>query len=826
MKRSLLLATSLLTAFAGEAAEAAVARHPVVKRVATRAQTPTSATSVTRPATVVAPAVRTQTPQRRDTVYSGPGEEIIATGTRDTGRKARDSIAPIDIVTAKQLMGTGETDPARALTRLMPSLSMQAYGNDTQAFNSTIRMRGLSPNEVLILVDGQRRHQTSIMNFDTGPEQGTTPTDLDMIPASMIDHIEVLRDGAAAQYGSDAIAGVVNVILKKSVHKGSAYSQMGQTEAGDGFSVTAGGDYGFALGNDGFLRLSFDFKHQDHTNRTGPDNRNGTYDNKIMGQPEVTRETLGLNFGKDIIGSRLQFFGNITYGHRHGESYQNNRLASSLPAVYPHGYTPIQTDEENDYAANLGLKGDDLFGFGWKASTTWGADQANIGNKNTANLAYYSTYGYTPTSFDVGNYKSTQWTSNFDLTRSVKIPFMTTPVHFAAGTEYRYEQYDIGAGEYASYYGGGSQGLGGLTPASAGSHSRDVVAGYIDVDVHPVKRLDIDLAGRTEHYTDVGDTQNGKIAARYDFSRRAAIRASISSGFRAPTLAEEYFSNIITSPTGASGLLAVNSAGARSIGAAALKPERSTNASGGIVLEPVDNWHVGVDVYQINIRDRIVGGGAVNGASAVEAIEANGITLPSTASTSAVSATYLTNGASTRTQGLDITSDYTIPYKRYGTFRLNLAINLNRTTIHHMALNASGKPQLNAQLATYLRYATPRSKIILGVNWKKGRFDAMVRETRFGSVAENLTYYTGSNAYSTSVFAPFVDEPRWNTDIELGYQVLDRLHLAVGALNVTNIKPRKLPAENAYLGSYWYSTRSGQMGFNGGYYYARANYTF
>lgn len=789
---------------------------------------PVKATSTARSSALLQqPGASRHSPAKvRKTRPASDDEVVIVTGTRESNRKARNSIAPIDVITARQLQQTGETDPSRALTRVMPSISMSSYGNDTSAFNSTIRMRGLNPNEVLILVDGQRRHQTSLMSYDTGPEQGATPTDIDTIPASMIDHIEVLRDGAAAQYGSDAIAGVVNIILKKDAHKGSAYSQIGQTEEGDGFAVTAGFDKGFSWGKDGFVHLSYDYKHQDHTVRSGPDNRTGQYDNKVLGQPELTRHSFGATFGKNIVDDRLVFFGNATYAHKHGESYQNYRLPTSLSAVYPNGYTPIQTDNENDYSVTLGFKGTKLLGFDWKLSSTWGEDIADISNKNTANLAYYADYGTTPTSFDIAGYRSTQWTNNFDLRRSVNVG-LALPIVFAGGAEYRYEKYDISSGSPASYYKSGSQGLGGIIPAIAGGHSRDVTAGYIDVDIHPVKQLDIDLAGRTEHYTDVGDTQTGKIAARYDLSRRIAFRAAISSGFRAPTLAEEYFSNIVTDATGgASGLLATGSAGAQSIGASKLKPERSTNASGGIVLEPIDHWHIAADVYQINIRDRIVGGGRINGEQAIEAIETNGIPLQA-ATPSDVSANYLTNGASTRTQGLDITSDYTLHTQKYGTFQFNLALNLNRTTIHHMALNASGGPQLNAQLATYLTNATPRSKIILGMNWNFGKFDVMLRETRFGSLAENLTFYAvGPNQYSTSVFQHFINAPRWNTDIELGYKPLTYLRVAVGARNVTNIKPSKLPAQNSYVGSYWYSIRNGQMGFNGGFYYARANFSF
>ncbi|GBR36723.1 TonB-dependent outer membrane receptor [Neoasaia chiangmaiensis NBRC 101099] len=791
-------------AWAQSVAQDATARHPSASHTApTRAATPPKPTG--------------DTPE---------GEAVIVTGTRDSHRKARNSLAPVDIVTARQLQQTGETDPSRALTRLTPSISMSAYGNDTAAFNSTIRMRGLNPNEVLILVDGQRRHQTSIMSYDTGPEQGATPTDLDTIPASMIDHIEVLRDGAAAQYGSDAIAGVVNVILKKNATRGGAYSQIGQTEQGDGFSVIAGFDKGFSWGPDGYVHLSYDYKHQDHTIRSGPDNRTGQFDNKTLGQPEMTRHAFGMTFGRDILAQSLSFFGNATYAHKHGESYQNYRLPSSLPEIYPNGYTPIQTDNENDYSVTLGFKGEQFLGFDWKLSSTWGEDIADIGNKNSANLSYYDTYGSTPTNFLIGRYRNTQWTNNFDLRRSVDVG-LARPVTFAGGAEYRYEHYDISAGSPASYYGSGSQGLGGIIPGVAGGHSRDVTAGYIDVDIHPVRQFDVDLAGRTEHYTDVGDTQIGKIAARYDLSRRVAFRAAISSGFRAPTLAEEYFSNIVTDATGgASGLLATGSPGARQIGASRLKPERSTNASGGIVLEPVDRWHVAADVYQINIRDRIVGGGRVNGQEAIDAIEANGIPLQ-TATPSDVSANYLTNGASTRTQGLDITSDYLWRSGRYGRFLFSLALNLNRTTIYHMALNASGEPELNSQLATYLTNATPRSKIIMGVNWNYRNFDVMLRETRFGSLAENLTFFAaGPNQYSTSVFQHFINEPRWNTDIEVGYKPVNYLRVAMGARNVTNIKPRKLPEANSYLGSYWYSIRNGQMGFNGGFYYLRANVTF
>ncbi|TLU74137.1 TonB-dependent receptor plug domain-containing protein [Lichenicoccus roseus] len=778
------------------------------------------------------PAPRAPQPASSRAAPAAPAESLIVTGSRSGRKKARDSVSPIDVVSAVQLRRTDQVNLRDALVRLLPSITRQTYGGDTGSLTDAIRLRGLNPNEVLVLINGKRRHTTANIYADSGPQQGATPVDLDMIPASMIDHIEVLRDGAAAQYGSDAIAGVVNVILKGGATGGSAQALFGQTYAGDGFSTSVSGDKGAALGDDGFIRIGAEFVHSDHTDRTGTDLRTGTGVNQILGNPEQTRETFGINAEKDV-GPDVTLYGNLTYGHRHAEALEQYRLPSSYPVVYPDGYEPAETIEENDYGVTIGARGDDLLSFAWDLSTTWGADQDNIGVKNSANTSIADTL-LAPTNFAVASYADAQWTNNLDLKRPLAIPFMALPANLALGAEHRYEEYSLGAGEPDSYSGTGAQGLPGLLPALAGTWSRDVYAAYAELDLHPLRHLEIDVAGRYEYYTDAKDVETGKLSARYDITPHYALRATVSNGFQAPTLAEQHFSNLNVSPTAASGILGVATPGARALGSQPLKPERSTNVSAGLVAEPVHNLHIAADVYQINIRDRIVAGGVYNGATAINAIQSTGITLPGGINPTSVSAYYFSNGASTRTQGLDISADYLSRLGDWngidwGRIDWTLGLDLNRSVLHHVADDLNGRSLLNAQTATSLTRGSPRSKIILGATWTEGRFDTTLRVTRYGQTTDDLTIYTGatrSSALSNTIFYEFNNSPRWISDLELGYRLTHAWHLAVGANNLFDIYPRMKPAATNYLGTLPYDINAAQIGIDGGFYYARLNYTF
>ncbi|AFW01026.1 TonB-dependent outer membrane siderophore receptor [Gluconobacter thailandicus F149-1 = NBRC 100600] len=838
--KSLLLATTIVTVL-HPAHQASAAVHK-----STRVTTPAKGTvKTTGKKTVVRQAAAA--PRRAHAVDSNSNEQMIVTGTHAFNRRARDSTSPISVLTAATLRRSGQMNLADAIVRTDPSITVNAVGADAGALTSSIRMRGLNPNEVLVLVDGKRRHTTANIYADAGPQQGSTPVDLNMIPASAIDHIEILRDGAAAMYGSDAIAGVVNIILKKTPHGLNMTAQTGANAYnGDGWQYQLGADGGFGFLGDGYVHISGQMYHTDHMVPNTTDVRtvpgNPEYkgytvphdSNKILSTPEETRENLSIEFGKTLTEG-VKGYGLITYAHRHSEAYENYRMPSVAPTLYPYGFSPLETIEENDYAATLGLKGDNFLGFSWDLSSTYGADEDDVGNKNTANPNLIKETGTSPTTVRAETYRLSQWTNNLDFRRQLKIADLV-PVTVAFGGEHRLETYQIWPGEIASYTQGGTQGYAGLMPENSGKWSRDVWAAYLDGDFHPLKHWDLDFAGRFEHYTDVGNTENGKVSTRYDITKRIAVRATISNGFRAPTLPEENFSSLNVSPTGASGLLSTSSAAGKSLGAQHLKPERSTSAEGGIILEPVDGWHISADVYQINIRDRISGAGSVYGDSAISAIAMTGATLPTGITTADVSANYFANVGSTRTQGLDIQSDYLLHMHQYGNLDLTMALNLNRTRVNHINTNSQGNPYLNEQSIAYLTSTSPRSKIILNAYWTIGKWDVNVRQTRYGETTSMLTYQDQTPAsltckgqslqYSNVCWGQFKNTPVWLTDLEVGYRLNHMWHFAVGANNIFNQRPRRLSKYLNYLGANMYDTDSSGIGIAGGYYYGRINATF
>ncbi|AAW60188.1 TonB-dependent outer membrane receptor [Gluconobacter oxydans 621H] len=778
--------------------------------------TPTSRKATSRPA------------PKAPVEVSGGSEAVVVTGTREFGKKARDSIAPVDIVTNRQLTGTGQPTLRDSLALLLPSLTVPTGGFDAGALTDTISLRGLNPNETLVLVDGKRRHTTANIYADGGPAQGSTPVDIDMIPMSMIDHIEVLRDGASAQYGSDAIAGVVNIILKKQNHGLTMRSNTGITSEGDGFQQGVFIDGGLNLNNRGFVHIGGDFVHQDHTVRSGADNRTNTYVNQLLGQPEQTRESVAINAGYDITDN-VQAYASATYAHRHAESYQNYRLASTLAkypgyaAIYPYGYAPIEALNEDDYELTAGFKGT-LAGWHWDVSSVFGRDYDAFDTESSTNVGLYTATGQTPTSFAAQSYNDTQWTNSVDLSRKFRTSFWPYAINVAGGASYRYEAYAIGTGSPASYTYSSSDGFPGTNPANAGKWSRDVAAGYLDISTNLMKHWQIDLAGRVEHYTDVGNTKTGKISTRYDFSPRFAIRGTFSNGFHAPTLAQEHYSALSVSPTAASGIIAANSAGALANGASALKPESSTSAEGGIIVEPIKKLHVTVDVYQIDLRDRIMPGGTIYGSQAYSALQTDGFNLPAGSENwtgSQLATHWFANVANTRTQGLDLTATYPTDFGRYGHADWDVAINLNRTRLRHQATSTTGAALLNAQYVAYLTTAYPRSKIIFGGTWRSARnkWAVSVHEIRYGETTSQLTYYTGPYTYSTSHFLEFQNVPKWTTNASVTYNITPKWSATIGGNNIFAKFPSVVPEGNRYLGVPKYYMSTSQLGMNGGYYY-------
>jgi iron complex outermembrane receptor protein len=795
------------------------------------------------------------------------------TGTRSSDHRARESASPISVVSSATLKQAGTPDLAGALTRVYPSINLETQAGNADALTSSLQMRGLNPNHVLILVDGIRRHTTSNIQTYGGVTFGSTPVDINMIPASAVDHIEVLEDGASAQYGSDAIAGVINIITKKKSSGGNvSVSTGGNAVNGDGFTAQIDADAGMKLGSDGYIHVSGQVAHRalsviktiDHrfienqapagaltsigyTGTTAVD----PYSNKVSNVPYEQRESAALTFGKPL-GGDIELYGSATYAHRYGASPQQYRLPTVASTIYPNGFTPIDANRENDYAVSMGLRGNDFLGFAWNLASTFGKDSIKLIAKDNINLGMLqstcvnsasnpgSIYasdegcGYAKTTFFLKQFMTSQWDNKLDFVRKFDLP-LDIPLTFAFGAEHRLEAYKLTAGEPASYQVGGTQAIAGLTPKNAGSWKRTIWAGYIDADFKLTPHWSVDLAGRIEDYSDSGQTKNGKVSTRYDFSKRLAIRGTVSNGFRAPTLAEQHFSSATANPTSAGGLLPASSAAAQQLGATPLRPERSTSYSAGLVVEPLRGLHVEIDAYQIDIRNRIVRSNAIVGQSAVDALAQFGFNVPSTIALNNVSVNYLTNGADTRTQGLDIKADYTFDLGDMGQLALTASANLNRTNIAHLATGTNGSPLLNAQSISLFTTEYPGSKIVLNANWTRGKWSVNLRESRYGSTTGLLTYQdwaTGTcpdgsaQRYSTTCFGTFRNGAHLLTDLEIGYKISSKIQASLGANNLFSVRPTTLPTELQYNGVYKYDQYSSSIPMTGGYYYGRISVNF
>jgi iron complex outermembrane receptor protein len=908
-------------------------------------------------------------------------EQVVVTGTRVTGMTAADSAEPVTVVDTQALtQGMGTADLRQGLGEIIPSFTAQQYANDTAEFTLSAALRGLSPNDTLVLVDGHRRHYTGNLAVDGGNfASGSAPADLSLIPEAAVDHIEVLTDGAAAQYGSDAIAGVVNIITKKASSGGIISGTVGQYYAADGETMDLTGNIGLPLFDKGYVNITLDKKQQDFSNFGGNDPRyinaqgqpvpvgtvgtapnaagiiacsggnciptSGPYavandfhyprTNLIDGNGEMQLQTgmmqAGYNFTDDI---ELYFDGTI--GQRISYSHQNVRLptqviaspgsnqpcsatnlqgyntaqtasgaaacaigvsttgsptgagvallAGSLAATpginsrgtvissgqagtlftpgelvqYPQDMEPEEGIREIDYQYNAGLKFK-LLGFGFDANIGYGKDIDKIYTVNSGNRSLFIDTHTSPENFYDGSFTASQFTGTIDASRTFDVG-LASPLTFAFGGEAREDTYDIAQGDPASYYKEGPQSFPGFAPASAGDHSRKNYATYVDFAVSPIQDLQLDAAGRYEHFTDFGDTEIGKITARYDITPQFALRGTLSTGFRAPTLDEEFYTAVNVSPTSATAQLAANGAPAKLLGLPNLKPEISTQYSVGLVAHILDDLVGTVDVYSLSLGNRIVAsstvtasGGSINTPIVTQALALAGVQLDPTATQQGVSA--FLNGIDTLTQGVDVTVTYLSDFYQYGSVRWTLAGNYNNTSVSSVApapgvLLASNPNAtfFNQQSLYNFVHSVPAEKIGLTADWTLDQWGATFRETFWGPQHS----YTSPNAGGELV--PFNQAGVGLTDAEIRYNFTDSLQLALGGNNLFDIFPDKVPyapsscaspvilttgaacvagpnnssgeaqlanngaVENSLFGSAWNP--------QGGYYYARLAYKF
>ena len=806
---------------------------------------------------------------------------VVVTGTRTTTLEAAESPAPVQVINATQLQeASGNPDLINTLATLVPSLTAQAFGGDMANQTLQAKLRGLSPNHTLILVDGKRRHTTANLAVLGGPYQGGAGADLNFIPLSAIDHIEVLTEGAAAQYGTDAIAGVINIILKKKSSGGSLSGTYGRYMDGGGVTGEVSGNIGFKPADGAYLNLSGEVHNHGHSERGGVDPRMtdpsviGTYPNsnipnapgypyvnKIQGDAAYHSQLVSFN-GGFAINDAVRFYSFGTYGQKNAASYENYRLPNKVsykdPTTgvttypYPYGFSPEEYIDERDYSVTGGLKGE-IANWDWDLSTTQGNDHIKLFTLGSANALLYSQTGASPTDFYDGLLDAQQWTSNLDFSRDFSVG-MAGPLNVAFGAEYRRESYTVGAGTPASYQNGGAQSYPGFSPTDAGDHSRVNYATYVDFAGKPIDKLYLDLAGRYEHYSDFGSTTVGKLTGRYDFNDSYAVRGTISSGFRAPTLAEEYYSSTNVGPTTAFVQLPPNAQAAQLLGLGdGLRPEKSVNFSLGFVFHPIPKMTGTLDLYQTTIRNRIVGSGTIYGTvggttysqAVVNAIIANGNQLdPDVVATGDTGINIFANGVTTRTRGADLSLDYpmdlrfgesnygSIDWTLQGTYNQTSALSVIDTPSQLAEAPAGQTPQalFNGTSISDLTTVAPRYVFSLGGRWTMGKYTVNLVEKIYGSSEE----YQNDDA-NKSVAPIFLTRigPTPVTNLDLGYQATKEIKLNIGAINLFNKYPDQInstvlaneraASDNAAVQIY---PSFSPFGINGGFYYARATYSF
>lgn len=776
-------------------------------------------------------------------------ESVIVTGTRVSNVKAADSSTPIQIIDSESLMRSGPPNLIQALAQQVPSLNAEAFGGDTANLTLSARLRGLSANHALVLVNGKRRHPTANLHVLGGAYQGAAAADLDLIPVSSIARIEVLQDGAAAQYGTDAIAGVVNIILKKDAHGISLGTTGGQYLDGGGETKGISGSLGFEPTAHSHFTLAAETRHHDYSDRSGPDARltnaaastpisggdgistwgdisGYPYLNHIFGDSKYTLTTVTLNGGADL-SDQTEIYTLATYGHRNASAYENYRTPNRLPTIYPLGFNPRLTLIEDDFALTAGIKGRLAGEWHWDLSSTYGEDQNEIGVADSGNISLFTDTGFTPTQFHAGDFISSQWTSNFDVTRAFNAG-LAKPLSLALGVEQRHEEFEIQAGDAASRYKAGSQSYPGFSPTDAGAHSRNNLGAYADLALSPIDQLNLDVAARFEHYSDFGNTAVGKLTARYNFTPAFALRGTLSTGFRAPTLAEEYYSATNVSPTSANVQLPPNSTAAKIIGVDDLKNEKSRNYSIGLVFLPVKDLHLTLDAYQIDIDDRIVGsgtiygvGGAINSPAVVAAIAANGNSIDPTVTF--VGVQFFTNGLDTRTRGAELAMDYLSDLETYGRVQWSLTANYNKTEITgKRATPTPVQPQGLFDLVSdsYLETASPKYKAVLGALYSWDKLSVNVREKFYGQTAAYTTPDGGAHYYLNNTGTALL------TDLELGYELGTSTAIAVGANNLFNAYPDKRSPESLGVPGVALYPSFSPYGINGGYWYGRLTFSF
>jgi len=811
-----------------------------------------------------------------DQKFSGPNiEEIISIGSRAKGRTALQTPVPVDMITAQNINETGKTETGRILQSLAPSFnfSSSSISDGTDAVRPAT-LRGLGPDQTLVLINGKRRHTSALIHVNTSVGRGTTGVDMNAIPSSAIKHIEVLRDGASAQYGSDAIAGVINITLKDQRDGGEVSSSYGQTYMGDGDDFTASGSYGFNFAGQGNLTLSAEYRNKTATNRAGltgclqydlngqeacaegnvavdPREENFDRQNFRIGDSDTEQKSLVANISLPY-GNRNKMYVLGTYSDRRNQSAGFYRRANEYDRtvidIYPNGFLPKINSKIRDYSLLAGTYFTLANQWSIDASITTGGNSFQFLITNSLNASFGAT---SPTSANAGTLKINQTTINLDASRSFK------SANIAFGTKWRRDHYQIIAGEPVSYadggqlnvncpgcdinpipYAAGFQVFKGFSPDNSVDENRTNIAFYTDIEVELLSEILLNLAARYEDYSDFGSRVNAKFAARYQLIPALAFRGSISSGFRAPSMQQKFFNSTSTQFVEVNGETIAQERGTfrndsdvvRALNIPELKIETSVNYSLGFIAMPLKNLSFTADYYRIEINDRI----AITGSIPIR----NNFPLV-TAATGATDGQFFTNMADTVTQGVDIVANYDFPMPTGQSLKFSFAANKTKTWIIKNSI-ASPLPGIEGgilfspQDRSILEDWQPSSRINFTAKYQNGNWRFLIRNNYYGTyvVCEGTCDNPSGPAQNIQKF-----KAKILTDLQLSYN-FDTLEarLTLGANNLFNIFPDVNKIGQSRAGSiegvlsspgiFTYSRRSAPFGHNGGFYYIRLTKDF
>jgi iron complex outermembrane recepter protein len=753
-------------------------------------------------------------------------EQLTVLGSRRVGRSDTESPVPVDVITMQEIAERGaQFDLAQSLQFTVPSFfSTRQTGADGADLVDGASLRNLGSDQTLVLVNGKRHHTTSLVNLFGARNRGNTGTDLNTIPVLAIDRVEILRDGASAQYGSDAIAGVMNIALKRD--KGcEVVAGYGKYYAGDGENQLYSGYCGLEMGDGGIFAVTAEYGDRGRSDRSEPRNNPRT-----IGDSAVESGTLFINSEIPLTDTADFYFTAGIQNRRASSAAFARDGVDDVPsrnstAMYPDGFVPFINGDLEDRFATVGARG---LVADWNVdlSTTYGYNEmfydiSNTLNASIANFeALHSRPAVSNTAFDAGGFSFRQSTTNLDFTRY--FDGLWGGANIAFGGEYRDENYKIFAGEPGSYIdadgaGGGnagSQGFPGFQPGDETDSSRDSYAVYFDLEVTPTERLTTDFAVRFEDYSDFGSTLDGKLALAYQISDEFTLRGSISSGFRAPSLQQRYFSSTFTdfiSGEPVDVLLAPNGGEiARAAGIPDLTEEQSQSGTLGFTWRPSSALSITLDAYQINIDDRIVLSGRFNtdDPNIGDILGSLGVG----------EAQFFINSVDTRTRGIDLTAAWDSNFWE-GELSTFVGVNFGTTdvTAIHAPAALVGREDvlLSERERLFIENGAPESKGVVGFDWTRDRWNTNLKFIYFGE--QTLGTFSG----------PPVPNQHYNAkasaDLTVTYSISETTKLTVGGANIFDTKPTRQNADETDNGHVYESV---QFGLNGASWFVRLHSRF